>query len=274
ERSVDGAGTWKLRHTPTSRSRHTRVAADPVRSELKYMISQGSLANPQGTSKTSLALKNLRGVVIILIVVFHSFSAYIASQPASPERFDEPPYTWRAFPITDNERWIGFDLLCAFLFLYLMQLMFFLSGLFVWPSLLRRGWRSFLGRRVFRLGVPFVVGTYLLMPITFYAVYRVTSVDPAWSAFWSHWTALPISPTGPMWFLWFLLVLDIAAAAGLLLRSKAHFSNSILNKIILDPIRLFMVLMCVSAMLYLPLSAIYSPWQWIGYGPFETQATF
>jgi len=237
------------------------------------MKSQGSLANPQGMSKTSLALKNLRGVVIILILVFHSFSAYIVSQPDSPGRFDKPPYTWTAFPIIDSERWIGFDLLCALLFLYLMQLMFFLSGLFVWPSLLRRGWRSFLGRRVFRLGVPFVVGTYLLMPITFYAVYRVTAVDPVWSSFWPRWTALPISPTGPMWFLWFLLVLDIAAA-GLLLRSKAHFSNSILNKIILDPIRSFMVLMCVSAMLYLPLAAIYSPWPWIGYGPFEIQATF
>src|SRR5947207_2700393 len=141
------------------------------------MISRGSLANPRGTSKTSLALKNLRGVVIILILVFHSFSAYIVSQPASPGHFDEPPYTWTAFPIIDSERWIGFDLLCAFLFLYLMQLMFFLSGLFVWPSLLRRGWRDFLGRRVFRLGVPFVVGTYVLMPITFYAVYRVTAVD-------------------------------------------------------------------------------------------------
>jgi glucan biosynthesis protein C len=244
-----------------------------LRSELKYMISRGSLANPQGTSKTSLALKNLRGVVIILILVFHSFSAYIVSQPDSPGRFDKPPYTWTAFPIIDSERWIGFDLLCAFLFLYLMQLMFFLSGLFVWPSLLRRGWRSFLGRRVFRLGVPFVVGTYLLMPITLYAVYRVTAVDPAWSAFWPRWTALPISPTGPMWFLWFVLVLDIAAA-GLLLRSKAHFSNSILNKIILDPIRSFTVLLCVSAMLYLPLAAIYSPWHWIGYGPFEIQATF
>jgi hypothetical protein len=211
-------------------------------------------------------------VVIILILAFHSFSAYIVSQPASPERFDEPPYSWRAFPIIDSERWIGFDLLCAFMFLYLMQLMFFLSGLFVWPSLSRRGWRSFLSRRAFRLSVPFVVATYVLMPITFYPVYRVTAVDPTWSAFWEHWTALPISPTGPMWFLWFLLVLDIAAAV-LLLRYKAYIS-SILNKIILDPIRSFIVLICISAVLYLPLAAIYLPWQWIGYGPFEIQATF
>src|SRR5215469_3586802 len=72
-----------------------------------------------------------------------------------------------------------------------MQLMFFLSGLFVWPSLVRRGWGTFLVRRVLRLGVPFLVGTYILMPLAFYPVYRRTAVDPAWSAFWSHWTALP-----------------------------------------------------------------------------------
>jgi hypothetical protein len=212
-------------------------------------------------------------VVIILILAFHSFSAYIVSQPAGSERFDEPPYVWTAFPIIDSERWIGFDLICAFMFLYLMQLMLFLSGLFVWPSLSRRGWQSFLGRRVFRLGVPFVVGTYVLMPITFYAVYRVTAVDPTWSAFWVHWSTLPISPTGPMWFLWFLLILDIAATL-LLLRYKVHFSNSILNKIIPNPIRSFIVLICISAVLYLPLATIYSPWQWIGYGPFEIQAAF
>src|SRR6516225_5495595 len=105
---------------------------------------QDVLADSHGLSETSLALRNLRGVVIILIVAFHSFSAYIVSQPTGPPPFDNPPYAWRAFPIIDSDRWIGFDLLCAFLFLFLMQLMFFLSGLFVWPSLLRRGWGTFL----------------------------------------------------------------------------------------------------------------------------------
>jgi glucans biosynthesis protein C len=226
-----------------------------------------------GFSRTSTALRNLRGVVIVLILAFHSFSAYIVSQTAGPPPFDTPPFSWTAFPIIDTERWIGFDLFCAFVFLYLMQLMFFLSGLFVWPSLSRREWTAFLRRRVIRLGVPFVIGTYVLMPITFYAVYRVTAIDPAWSTFWAHWTALPIAATGPMWFLWFLLVLDIAAAI-LLLRFRALVLNSFIKKIIAEPIRLFIVLICVSAVLYLPLAAIYSPWQWIGVGPFEIQAAF
>src|SRR5271165_182113 len=107
-------------------------------------------------SKSSLALSNLRAFVILLVVAFHSFLAYLGSQPASPPPFDSAPYWWRAIPIIDSERWFGFDLFCAFTYLYMMQLMFFLSGLFVWPSLLRKGGKIFLYDRFLRLGVPFL----------------------------------------------------------------------------------------------------------------------
>lgn len=225
--------------------------------------------------KVSLPLRNLRGVLILLILSFHSFSAYIVSQPAHPLAFDLAHYDdWRAFPIIDNERWIGFDLFCAFQFLYLMQLMFFLSGLFVWPSLLQKGWKAFLGQRILRLGVPFMLGTYLLMPVAYYPVYRVTAVDPSWSSFWSHWTALPVTPSGPMWFLWFLIALNIGAAALYRLApSASHFVTPLFAKAMARAHtgRLFIVVVCVSAVAYLPLSAIYLPWKWVGFGPFEIQ---
>lgn len=225
--------------------------------------------------KSSLPLGNLRGVLILLILAFHSFAAYIVSQPASTAAFDKAPYDWIAFPIIDSQRWIGFDLFCAFQFLYLMQLMFFLSGLFVWPSLRRRGWKTYLGHRLWRLGAPFIVGTYALMPLAFYPVYRVTALDPGWSSFWSHWMALPITPTGPMWFLWFLILLDLGAA--LLYRASPDASRlpaQYLAKAATHPGRLFIALVCVCAVAYLPLSAIYSPWKWVGWGPFEVQAAF
>jgi glucans biosynthesis protein C len=223
-------------------------------------------------SKISLVIKNLRGVVILLIVAFHSFVAYIAAHPVAPSPFDSPPYAWRGFPIVDRDHWIGFDLFCAFQFLYLMQLMFFLSGLFVWPSLSRRGWRAFLTRRLVRLGVPFVFGTYLLMPIALYPVYRVTAADPSWSAFRSHWAALPFTPTGPLWFLWFLMALDGASAVLYVLVSRKrdyllpHFA-SVLSR----PARFLLLVIFISAAAYLPLSAIYPPWRWIGFGPLEIQ---
>ncbi len=225
--------------------------------------------------KASLPLGNLRGVAILLILAFHCFSAYIVSQPAHPLPFDAPPYDWRAFPIIDNERWLGFDLFCAFQFLYLMQLMFFLSGIFVWPSLLRKGWTSFLGHRLWRLGVPFLLGAFLVMPIAFYPVYRVTAVDPGWSAYWAHWTALPITPTGPMWFLWFLVVLNFAAAALYRLApGTGRWLAPLLARAATHPGRFFVAIVGVTALTYLPLSAIYSPWKWVGVGPFEVQAAF
>src|SRR5204863_8676812 len=122
-------------------------------------------------SRSSLALSNLRGFVILIVVAFHSFLAYLGSQPATQPAFDSPPYSWRAIPILDSARWFGFDLFCASQYVYLMHLMIFLSGLFVWSSLRRRGAKGFLSGRFLRLGVPFVLGVFVLMPVVHYPVY-------------------------------------------------------------------------------------------------------
>ncbi|MGA7487531.1 MAG: acyltransferase [Xanthobacteraceae bacterium] len=223
-------------------------------------------------SKSSLALGNLRGFTILMVVAFHSFIAYLGSQPASAPPFDSPPYSWRANPIIDSDRWFGFDLFCAFEYIHLMQLMFFLSGLFVWSSLLRKGGKSFLYDRFLRLGVPFVVGLYLLMPLAYYPVYRVTAVDQSWSAFWTHWMALPFWPSGPMWFLWLLLALNMAAAGlhGLIPRS-GEFLGRLSAGAGAHPERFFIALVSISALAYIPLSAVFEPWQWLQFGPFAFQ---
>jgi peptidoglycan/LPS O-acetylase OafA/YrhL len=223
-------------------------------------------------SKTSLALHNLRGFAILNVLAFHSFIAYIASQPPAPLPFDSPPYDWTTHPMVDSQRWLGFDLICAFEFLCLMQLMFFLSGLFVWPSLERKGGRTFLYDRFLRIGAPFVLGASLLMPLAYYPVYRVTATDPSWSAFWSHWTALPFWPAGPMWFLWFLLVLNIAAAALYWLAPRSgEIAARFSAKGATHPGRLFIILASVSALAYVPLAALFTPWAWVNFGPFGFQ---
>src|SRR6266853_302924 len=105
--------------------------------------------------RSSLALDNLRAFVILLVLSFHSVLAYLQFLPAAPFPFYAPPYLWRAFPVVDHERLFGFDLFCAWQDVFLMSLFFFLSGLFVWPSLERKGARIFLHDRVLRLGVSF-----------------------------------------------------------------------------------------------------------------------
>src|SRR5437870_1149878 len=123
--------------------------------------------------RTSRALDNLRAVVIVIIVAFHSVIAYVAYLPATPYPFDAPPYLWTTFPIIDSARWFGFDLFCAFEDIHIIALMYLLSGLFVWPSLARKGRWGFLRDRMLRLGVPFALVVGILMPLTHYATYRV-----------------------------------------------------------------------------------------------------
>src|ERR1700681_2531839 len=139
----------------------------------------------------SLALRNLRTFVIVLVLAVHSVLAYLGSLPQTQFAFDSPPYRWRSIPIVDSERWFGFDLFCAHQDIYLISLLFFLSWLFVWASLARKGSGVFLRERLLRLGVPFVLAVFFLMPPALYPVYRVTAIDPSLIAYWQHWLALP-----------------------------------------------------------------------------------
>jgi surface polysaccharide O-acyltransferase-like enzyme len=223
-------------------------------------------------SQTSLTLNNLRAFVILIVLAFHSSLAYLFSLPATAFPFDEPPYKWLAFPIVDGHRWVGFDLFCAFQDVYLMSFMFLLSGLFVWPSLARKGSRKFLQDRLVRLGLPFVVVVYLLMPVAHYPIYRATADDPSVAAFWQHWLVLPFWPDGPTWFLIQLLLLDIVAA---ILHRFAPGTGAILGRLAstarTDPIRFFIGLVALSAVAYVPLAVAFTPWEWWESGPIALQ---
>jgi glucans biosynthesis protein C len=232
----------------------------------------GALRRSAVPSETSQALKNLRAFAIVMVVSFHSLLAYLASQPAAPDPFNSPPYHWLATPILDNQRWPAFDIYAAFQYVALMPVMFFLSGIFVWPSLVRRGsWNFFYGR-LLRIGLPFVFGVYLLMPIAYYPVYRVTAADPSWLAYWRHWTALPFWPGGPLWFLWELLLFDILAlvlylTAPRLIEMLGRFSMSAGAA----PRRYFVALLAVSGVAYLPLAFAFGVSSWAEFGPFDWQ---
>jgi peptidoglycan/LPS O-acetylase OafA/YrhL len=228
--------------------------------------------NSQTSNKTSQALKNLRALAIVMVVSFHSVLAYLTSQPAAMQPFDQPPYHWIATPILDSQRWIGFDLYAGFQYLALMPVMFFLSGLFVWPSLRRKGAWTFLYERLLRIGVPFIAGVYLLMPLAYYPAYRVASNDPSWSSYWTHLIALPFWPSGPLWFLWQLLVLDVAAAALFWFAPRA---GDWLGRLSANageaPGRYFGGLLAVSAAAYLPLAFAFGASNWSEFGPFALQ---
>jgi glucans biosynthesis protein C len=222
--------------------------------------------------RASLAIDNLRAVVILLVLSFHSVLAYLRFLPPEPSRFDAPPYLWRAIPIIDHQRWLGFDLFCAWQDVFLMSLFFFLSGLFVWTSLARKGSGPFLRDRMLRLGVPFALVVAFVMPVALYPTYLQTAADPGLAAYWRHWLALPFWPCGPMWFLWLLLVADCAAAA--LHRIAPRLGHNLIHAssaAAARPAKHIAVFLIVSALAYVPLALAFGPSAWFDHGPFAFQ---
>ena len=222
-------------------------------------------------SKSSVALSNLRAVVIVIVLAFHASLAYVKSAPA-PQRFDQPPFTWEAFPIVDAHRWLGFDIFCAWQDVSLMALMFFLSGLFVGPSLVRKGAATYTIDRLKRIGVPFVFALIVLSPLALYPAYAARTPDPSLAGYVTAFFSLPYWPAGPQWFLWQLMAVNaIAALLYALSRDVVRDfrrlgawagEHSVLYYILLSAI-------CVAG--YAPLAVAYSPFTWGEFGPFSLQ---
>lgn len=226
----------------------------------------------RAAGRASLAIDNLRAIVILLVLAFHSVLAYLSFLPSHPFAFDSAPFLWRAFPIVDTARWLGFDLFCAWLDVFLMSFFFLLSGLFAWPSLMRRGPLRFLADRVLRIGVPFAVVVALLMPVALYPTYLQTAADPGVAAYWRHWLALPLWPSGPMWFLWLLLVGDIAAAGLYCVMNRRREALPLLSLWArARPARFLAAFVLLSAVAYVPLALAFGPSDWAQFGPFSFQ---
>jgi len=230
------------------------------------------MAPTSALSRSSLALENLRAVVILIVLAFHSVLAYVSWIPPRSAGFDDPPYAWRAFPILDGHRWQGFDLFCAWQDVYLMSLMFLLSGLFVYPSLERKKNWGFVRDRLLRLGVPFVFGVIVLVPIAEYPAYAVTAPDPNIADYFRSYVELPFLPNGQLWFLWQLLALNFIVTglnfvAPNALKSLGRYSTHLGQR----PLFYLVVLIAISAVTYLPLAVAFTPWAWSNSGPLAVQ---
>ena len=185
-----------------------------------------------------------------------------------------PLHPWLAgIPIVDRHGLIAFDLFALFNDTFFMSLMFLLSGLFVGPSLARKGGGSFLRDRGLRLGAPFVV-VALMAPLAYYPAFRVTAADPGALAFWREWLSLGTWPSGPLWFVAVLLGFDvIAAALNKFAPSLIEWLGRLASGGRQRPTALFVAFMLVSAAVYLPLRAVFGPESWAAFGPFSVQSS-
>ena len=223
-------------------------------------------------SRSSLALHNLRAVVILIVLAFHAVLAYVQFIPEHTAAFNQPPYLWRSFPIADDHRFFGFDLFCAWQDIYLMAMMFLLSGLFVWSSLQRKRSFAFIRDRLRRLGIPYVFGVLVLNPIAFYPAYLNLGGEPNVAAYLRDYVGLPFLPNAQLWFLWQLLALNfILVAVNLIAPGAIPALARWCAKAGQRPGVFFATLVAVSAIAYVPLALIFTPWGWSNSGILSVQ---
>ncbi|HYW62167.1 MAG TPA: acyltransferase [Bradyrhizobium sp.] len=168
----------------------------------------------------------------------------------------------------DSQRWLGFDLVVLFNDSFFMALMFFISGLFVWNSLAKKGWATFLRERAWRLGGPFLISIFVLMPIAYYPTFLryhlPGTTDLGFLHFWRNIFVVGPWPSGPAWFLWVLLALDaVAAALWRVVPGAIERVGRILQGARDRPLAIFAVFVAITIAAYLPLRLGFGDASWL-----------
>ncbi len=182
------------------------------------------------------------------------------------------PYTH--FGHTDAKSWIGFDMVVLATDSFFMAMFFFLSGLFVWPSLMHKTTAVHLRDRLLRLGLPFAIAAVTVIPIAYYAIALRQETDLTFAAFWWKTVTVGPWPSGPLWFVWVLLAFDLLAS--LLYRLSPNLLDPIhrLSEQCFDqPAKFFLFLLAVTALVYIPALIYFGPNRWFEFGPFSVQAS-
>ncbi|MFK4658558.1 hypothetical protein ABIF97_008492 [Bradyrhizobium japonicum] len=182
------------------------------------------------------------------------------------------PYTY--FGHTDPASWIGFDVVVLCTDSFFMAMFFFLSGLFTWSGIARKAPQVFLRDRLLRLGLPFVIAAFTVIPIAYYAIALRHDPELTFASFW--WKTITVGPwpSGPIWFVWVLLAFDLTAS--LLYRVSTHLVDPV-NRVSVrgfeQPAVFWLLLAVVTAVVYVPALVHFGANKWFEFGPFSVQAS-
>ncbi len=238
------------------------------------------MATEPATRRRRVEFDYLRAAVVVLVVWHHAILAYVTWGELN---VDDPIET--ATPVVDEATWVGFDLMAGFNDTFFMPLMFLISGLFVWPSLRRKGTGLFLRDRLIRLGVPFVVGVLLLMPLAYYpaqlTVERTHGGNTSWWTFWSDMAGSGFDTAGPLWFVWVLMVFAVVVAGLRTLFGRTEAGPQVsaadttdrrwYQTVYTRKYAFFGMLLVATTVSFLPMAIIFDPLEWYGFGPFVAQ---
>jgi glucans biosynthesis protein C len=231
----------------------TRATPDPA------------LATIKQPRDRDLSIDYLRTTLTLMVLAHHSCLAY-----TSWAHFDKLDSFRSNAPVVDVTRWAFFDYAENFNDVFFMSLMFFISGLFVYPALKKHGTVRFIRDRVLRLGAPFAFALVILMPIAYYASWQLSTADHGFVDFYKRLAARGFYP-GPPWFIWVLLYFDvILALVAWPLQRWIPPAGQLMTRLRDRPFLTFAVVSVLAAIAFLPLLHGYGFGAWAGF-PFIIQ---
>jgi len=216
----------------------------------------------------TVAFDYLRSFGVLLVVLHHAALAYVTFGFLNPYDFMQT-----FSPVVDGLKWVGFDRIVGVNDTFFMPLLFFVSGLFVWKGLQSKGVFRFLSSRLVRLGIPFVIGLLVIIPVAYYPTVLENSLVfeiplKGFGAFWLDYVKGGLNPPGPLWFVWLLLSFDVLAALWYgFLRITGLKSSRMTSPVLDNPILFAVVLVGLSFAAYLPMRIAFAPSEWGGIGP-------
>jgi glucan biosynthesis protein C len=213
-------------------------------------------AGPKPSRPRSCALDYLRATITVLVVFLHAILAYPTWGTLNPT-----DYVHSTAPVIDPLTSRAFDLLPALLNNFFMALMFFISGLFVWKSLAKKGAAAFLMDRWRRLGIPFLLSLAVIMPLAYYPAFLLTGAEEDALSYWVGWSW----NSGPAWFLSMLFGFDLLLAIGFQVTGHTH--RAVPRVLVTRPRAFFLALVVISGLGLMPLMAVYGPLRWLEWGP-------
>jgi hypothetical protein len=215
-----------------------------------------------------LSIDYLRTTLTLMVLAHHSSLAYTTFA-----NFDKQHVFRSTAPVVDVTRWVFFDYAENFNDVFFMSLMFFVSGLFVYPAIRKHGTFRFITDRFLRLGVPFAFAVVFLMPVAYYASWQLTGLSEGFPDFYKRLAEAGFA-AGPPWFVWVLLFFDVVLALILLpLRRWLPGAKRFTGKFRDHPFAAFAGIFFLAALVYLPMLFRYGFGAWTNFltSPFSFQ---
>lgn len=192
-------------------------------------------------------LDNLRAFIILLVVILHVSICYM----------EFVPWWWYVISIDSS---LIFTIFVLLLDVFIMPIMFLLSGYFLLPSLLSRSPKVFINSKKWRLLYPWLIGVILLAPLYAYSIFITRGKKIPFLKFMLNEFIGDSYQQAHYWFLGILLLfISLALITTRLFPSilKFNYRKIRINK------RFFLVFYIITTVIYAAINTKFTQTEWI-----------